>query len=194
MAKSVQLPIILIGPMATGKSSVATELAKLTGVPNVPMDMVRWYYYFKDGYSREQANTYESFSDLMTYWKPFELKAIERILNEFPESIIDFGAGHSYFTDLTQFATVSELLKPLPNIFLLLPCESKTESLQICNTRLKERVNRELKSTEIEANRDFINHDSNYLLCKHIVYTKNVTPLETAMQVFELLNSKLLAV
>jgi acetolactate synthase-1/2/3 large subunit len=60
-------PIILIGPMAAGKSTVAKELARLTGVRNVPMDRVRWYYYFKDGFTLEEELSKPSFKEVMEY-------------------------------------------------------------------------------------------------------------------------------
>lgn len=179
--------ILLIGPMATGKSTIAGKLASLTGLRRIPMDRVRWYYYLKDGFSIEHEESIDSFEDVMAYWKPFEVKAVKRIIKEFPNSIIDFGAGHSYFSDEVQFKEVSEALAPVKNIILLLPTESKEESLKICNDRLKERVKRELDKTEIDANRDFIFEKSNYELAKHIVYTKDKTPDETASEILELL-------
>ena len=172
--------IILIGPMAAGKTSVARELATLTGRRNVPMDRVRWYYYFKDGFRLEQEYSLPNFADVMAYWKPFEVKAVARILDEFPDSIIDFGAGHSYFIDPEQFATVQKILEPLPDVYLLLPSPDKAKSLEICNHRLAERKKSALDANEIEANRNFIEHESNYRLAKRIFYTDGKTPREVA--------------
>jgi len=183
-----QLPIVFIGPMATGKSTVAREVARLTGVPQVPMDRVRWYYYFKDGFSLEREAACESFAEKIAYWKPFEVSAVRRILAEFPDSVIDFGAGHSYFTDEAQFAEAQACLAPLRNVFLLLPSADKEESLAICNERLRARVGRVLQATEIEANRDFIFHASNARLSKHILYTQDEAPCATAERVFSLLS------
>lgn len=180
--------IILIGPMCAGKSTFGREIAKLTKMKRVPMDRVRWYYYLKDGFSIEEEEKIKSFDDVMTYWKPFEVKAVKRIVAEFPNSVIDFGAGHSYYTDEHQFQQVQAVLSPLPNIILLLPSESKEESLKICNQRLKDRVKRELQQTEIDANYAFINHASNYDLAKHIVYTKDKSPEQTAQEIYQLLN------
>ena len=74
------------------------------------MDRVRWYYYLKDGFSIEKEESIESFTDVMIYWKPFEVKAVKRIISEFPDSVIDFGAGHSYYTDTNQFNEVRDTL------------------------------------------------------------------------------------
>jgi deoxyadenosine/deoxycytidine kinase len=42
--------VVLIGPIAAGKSSVAEVLAEQLGCRNVPLDLVRWAYYFRMGY------------------------------------------------------------------------------------------------------------------------------------------------
>lgn len=180
-------PIILIGPMAAGKSTIGGELAKVTKLPQVPMDRVRWYYYYKHGFSLEKELSIESFTDVLKYWKPFEVNAVQNIVKEFPDSIIDFGAGHSYFTDSHQFNQVAQALEQIPNIFLLLPCKDKIRSLEICNERLKKRKEKELEENEITANRDFIEHESNYKLSKHIIYTDGKTPEESAKEIQSLL-------
>lgn len=173
--------------MATGKSTVAKEVAGLTGAQQVPMDRVCRYYYFKDGFTLERETACVSFPEVLAYWKPFEVRAVRRILDEFPRAVIDFGAGHSYFTNEVQFAEVAAMLAPLPNIFLLLPSVDKDESLRICNERLQVRNRRPLEATEIDANRDFIFHPSNYRLSKHILYTKDESPRVTAERVVSLL-------
>lgn len=116
-----------------------------------------------------------------------EVGAVRKITSEFPNAIIDFGAGHSYFPDETHFRSVQEHLSAIENIFLLLPSEDKIESLKICNERLKDREGQEIDEHKINANRWFIEHPSNYRLAKHTIYTINQTPTETANQIIRLL-------
>ncbi|PCJ21609.1 MAG: shikimate kinase [Candidatus Cloacimonadota bacterium] len=181
--------IILIGPMATGKSTIGAALAKITKLPQVPMDRVRWYYYYKHGFSLEKELSIDSFTELLAYWKPFEVNAVQNILKEFPNSIIDFGAGHSYYVDHKQFEQVQSALKDFSNVILLLPCPNKKEALKICNERLKIKKQRDLEENEVLANKDFIEHKSNYKLAKHIVYTKDKTPEETALEIKKLIST-----
>ena len=179
--------VILIGPMCAGKSTLAKELSMSTGIPQVPMDRVRWYYYLKDGYDFVKEQNLECFKEKITYWKPFEVKAVKRIVKEFKNSIIDFGAGHSFFPNEAHFQEVNEALKPFPNVILLLPCKDKEESLRICSERLKKRYERDLEVSEIETNRDFIFQESNYKLAKHIVYTKDKSVEESVKEIEKLL-------
>jgi shikimate kinase len=179
------LPIILMGPMATGKSSVASELTKQTGVPRAPLDMLRWYYYFKQGYSLEKDATFKSFSERLAYWKTFDVATIKNTIADFPESIIDFGAGHSYFPDEKQLKLIQETLASIQNIFLLLPNEDNEESFKICKTRLSTRDG--IEAEKVEANRLFIEHPSTRALSKHIIYCKNESPAEIARRIIGLL-------
>ena len=45
--------IILIGPMAAGKSTIAKILAEKLNLPQHPMDDVRWDYYEEIGYNKD---------------------------------------------------------------------------------------------------------------------------------------------
>ena len=177
-------PIVLIGPMASGKSTVARNLSKITGRQNVPMDRVRGYYYIKDGINTDHEFTLSNFSELVAYWKPFELKAVRRILSEFPKAIIDFGAGHSVYTDPSQFQEIELMLRPLPHVYLLLPCEDRERSLSICNQRLLARRNgRPLEEDEIATNRLFVMDKSNYQLAKKIFYSEGKTTDQVAEEI-----------
>jgi shikimate kinase len=174
--------------MAAGKSTVATLLAKIIGRPNIPMDRVRWYYYIKDGFSLEHESSLASFAEQMAYWKPFEVKAASRIINEFPNAVIDFGAGHSVYTDPKQLQEVSELLAPIPNVYLLLPCEDRERSISICNERLvSKKKGRPMEQDEIDANRLFVTHESNYILAKRVIFTESKTAQQVAEEIAALI-------
>src|SRR5690349_10545685 len=92
--------IILIGPMKTGKSTIGRLLSDRLGIPQESLDMHRWRYYKEQGYQPELARQYmeEGNPDkLFSYWKQFDVYAIERMLDEHHNCVIDFGAGHSVY-------------------------------------------------------------------------------------------------
>lgn len=177
--------IILIGPIGAGKSTVGELLSDKLRLPQVEMDELRTRYYREIGYDDALAKSKresEGFWGLYQYWKPFEAYAVERLLSEYKDCVIDFGAGHSVYEDKKLFERVHAILAPYKNIFLLLPSPDVDESINILNER--EAFLREMKPN---INEHFIKHHSNYDLAKHIIYTKNKTPEETCEEILHLL-------
>ena len=185
--------IILIGPMNTGKSTVAKLLSEKLKLPRCELDRVRWSYYKEIGYDDDVASRIAK-SDggmlgLLQYWKPFEAYAVERVVAEH-KGIIDFGAGHSVYEDETLFARVQQSLAPYPYVILLLPSPDLDESVAIVNTRLADMLQREIGEVSdevLKVNEQFVRHPSNHLLAKMVVYTKDKTPEETCAEILEIL-------
>ena len=115
----------------------------------------------------------------------------EMAVKDFPNSIIDFGAGHSHFTEIKQLEKVQSILEIYENIILLLPCEDKEKSVEILNKRFKELIkkeqNRSPKESEYLVNREFVYSESNLKIAKKIVYTGGKTPTEVTDEVADLI-------
>ncbi|MEH7580324.1 shikimate kinase [Priestia megaterium] len=168
----MQTPIILIGPMCAGKTTVGEKVAKKLNVPQCSMDEVRFSYYREIGFSKEtQQNVREKqgFQGMYTYWKPFEAYAVKRILEEYKHAVIDFGAGHSVYEDMGLFQQVEKTLKPYQSLFLLLPSADKEESIQLLHQRLQKITD---DKDVFELNKHFVTHPSNEILAKQTIYTK----------------------
>ena len=111
--------IILIGPVGVGKSTLGKLLAEKLGVPLCSMDDLRLQYYNEIGYNKEkirEIDSTEGFSGVYKYWKPFEIHAVERLLADHKNCVIDFGAGHSVYEDDALFARAAWALKPFRNV------------------------------------------------------------------------------
>ena len=176
--------IILIGPMSAGKSTLATLISEKLNLPQCPMDRYRWDYYDEIGYNYEEAKRIsekEGFLGVYQYWKPFEAYAVERLLSEHKNCVIDFGAGHSVFEDDVLFDRVGKALEPYENVVLVLPSPDLDESIRI----LHERRNTN-PGEGFDLNAHFVKHHSNCDLAKHIVYTKDKTPEETRDEILSL--------
>lgn len=178
------LDIILIGPQGVGKSTVGALLATELGLPQYSMDEQRWNYYQEIGYNEalaKQKRETEGVWGIIQYWKPFEAYAVERLLSEHKNCVIDFGAGHSVYDDTLLFQRVKQALLAYPNVVLLLPSPNLNESLQILNER-----NIHLPDDIRQTNEYFVRHPSNYELAKFTVYTKAKTPQETCNDILRL--------
>jgi shikimate kinase len=183
--------VILIGPICAGKSTIAQLLAVKLDMPRYEVDKDRWRYYAEIGYDKAEGKRIaeaEGMLGLIQYWKPFEAYAVERALVEHPNTVMDFGAGHSYYEDATLFARVEKALEPFPNVILLLPSPDLDESVEILNLRFTELLTREVRSVDpklLELNEQFVRQPSNHKLGKMVVYTKGKTPEETCGEIAE---------
>jgi hypothetical protein len=182
--------IILIGPMSAGKSTIAEMLAQKLHRPHYSLDDERAKYYSEIGYDEAEAsriaNSEQGMLGLLRYWKPFEAHAVERVLADYTNSIIDFGAGHSVQEDEELFSRVQRALAPYPNVILLLPSPDLHESVKILNERFGQLLLKEVGSIDpqlLGVNEFFVRHPSNYLLAKMIIYTYNKTPEETCDEI-----------
>ena len=173
--------IILIGPQTVGKSTVGELLAERLGLPQYSMDEQRWAYYKEIGYDETLAKKKretEGVWGIIRYWKPFEAHAVERLLSDQTNCVIDFGAGHSVYDDPLLFQRVQRALAPYPNVVLLLPSPGLEESIRILNKR-----NQNLPDDIRSTNEHFLRHPSNSSLAKFTVYTKDKTPQETCSEI-----------
>jgi len=170
--------IVLIGPICAGKSTQGRLLSEALGLPQFSMDALRWDYYAEVGYDKAEEDrvmTAEGFFGVLTYWKPFEVHAVERLLADHPrDAVLDFGAGHSVYTDPAQFARVQAALAAFPHVVLLLPSPDLDESIRISKKRQGHQTWQENDFDEL-----FVKHSSNHTLAKHVVYTLGKTPEQT---------------
>jgi len=173
--------IILIGPQTVGKSTVGELLARQLDLPQCSMDEKRWRYYKEIGYDEtvaQQKIKEEGAWGILRYWKPFEAYAVERLLLEHTNCVIDFGAGHSVYDDPLLFQRVRKALDPYPNVVLLLPSPDPESSIRILNDR-----NQHLPDDIRGTNEYFVKHPSNNKLAKFTVYTKSQTPQDTCHEI-----------
>jgi shikimate kinase len=174
--------IILIGPIGSGKTTIAALLSEALDLPVVSLDVLRWDYYAEIGYDPQQAKLLmelDGFRAMYDYWKPFEIHAVERVLADHSDCIIEFGGGHSVYEDDTMFARAKHALTPYRNLVLLLPSPDNNESFRILSERLEE---------AIDLNRHFIEHHSNDDLATITVYTDGKTPETTRDEIIARLN------
>ncbi|MEM9507591.1 MAG: shikimate kinase [Cyanobacteria bacterium P01_E01_bin.35] len=174
--------IILIGAMGAGKSTIGKLLAQKLDLTQISMDRLRWNYYEEIGWSREkqkQIAENEGFVGVYHYWKQHDLYAVERLLNEHQNCVIDFGAGHSIYERDEDLERARELLAPYANVVLLIPSPDLDESLVILRQRNTLLIN------GMEATRFLITHPSNRELAKLKVYTKGQTSIATKDEILK---------
>ncbi|MBN1581813.1 MAG: AAA family ATPase [Anaerolineae bacterium] len=181
--------IVLIGPMSVGKSTIAQLLAERLGIERVSLDDLRWDYYDEIGYDREKGSRIvdnEGIGALLKYWKPFEVYAVERVVSDHDNCVIDFGASHSVFEDPALFARVQNALAPIEHVILLLPSPDLDESVAILNARFSPMTEGDFGEVDpdlLAMNEHFVKHPSNHRLATMTVYTKGHSAEETCDEI-----------
>jgi shikimate kinase len=178
----MNFPIIFIGPLGAGKTSVGHLLAERLDLPFCSVDTVREAYYQELGYDEtlaaQIAASEEGLRGVLRYSKPFEARMVEKVLADH-HGLIDFGASNSVYEDPALFSRVENALAPYPNVILLLPSPDPDESVEILKYRLIRMLTeagKEFTDELFELNEYFVKHPSNRQLAKLVIYTKDKTP------------------
>jgi adenylate kinase family enzyme len=169
--------VVLIGPIGTGKSTLARLLSESLGLPRCCMDILRWPYMKEVGYDEtleRQIKQQAGWRGIFEYWKPFEAHMVERLLAEHPGQVIDFGASQSVYEDEADFSRVQRALAPYENVVLLLPSPDLDESVRLLKQRVWDGV-----AGGFDFQEYYVQHPSNHRLARIVVYTQGQYPEQT---------------
>jgi len=176
--------IILVGPMGVGKTTLALYLSEKLGVLNFPIDRLKWYYRFKNGYDLAKGIRIlkeTGFQELAKYFNDYFGNAeLAQILDEFRGGIFDFGASHSHYDNYNDLLEAKKILEPFQNIIQLLPTRDFVKNCKILDERIFNRYEdiewkREVIDSYIEQNRIYLLSDSYSSLAKITVFTDGKT-------------------
>lgn len=164
--------IILIGPMGTGKSTVAELLkSRIEGMNRISLD------------DRERLKVLYEKERKFKNFKNFEFMLTGTVLSSLKKPyIIDFGAGHSIYEDETLRKQMKKMCSQFKNIILLLPSKDKEKSREILAQRRKIK----LGSHKDQDNWHFITAVNNYELATTILYEENKKPEDISMEIMKL--------
>lgn len=121
--------IVLIGPVTSGKSTLAPLLAERLHVPHIALDRIAPAYYDESGFGEEDFARIvqeQGFLTAYRHWCPSLAYATERLLADHRHCVMDLGAGHSHYEDPVLFERVRCALAPYRNVVLLLPSPTLT--------------------------------------------------------------------
>lgn len=168
--------IILIGPMGTGKSTIAQLLAsQIQGLDRIPLD--------SKGHLEGLYRKRSKFSN----FKNFEFVLTGTVLSSLKRPhVIDFGAGHSIYEDEELREQMKKMCSEFRNVILLLPSKDKDISREI----LLERRKIVSGSRKDKENWRFISASNNYELATDIIYEEGKTPEDVSKEIIELVKSK----
>jgi len=179
--------IILLGPIAVGKTTTAKLISEKLNKPVISLDDLRFEYYKEIGYNNDHMKELHEKAGIMAifqYGKIFDAYSIERMLEEYQDCIFDFGGGNvvsGYNFDLER---IKKALQPYENVVFLTPSADKEETLEFIYKR------RHVKSIDRELIEYLVYNHSNFEIAKHIVFVKDKTPEEVSDEVLTVCNMK----
>ena len=180
--------IIFIGSVCAGKSTQGKLLAEAIGKKSVSVDNIANIYYQAAGFqwSQFEKNKQENgFLEAYRQLKLFEADATLQILKDYPECVIDFGAGHSYYEDNVVFESIREAMSKYSNTIFLLPSPDLNRSVSI----IRQRSIQQRGWSWICDDYDFIEHwvkgDCNHRLATMKIYTEGKTPEQTRDEIVQ---------
>jgi shikimate kinase len=180
--------IVLTGPVHVGKTTVAKMLAKRLDREFVSMHQLMWHYYSETGDDSDMFHEKrkEGLWELYQYLVPYAVRALERIVSDYEDAVIDLESNHAVFEGQKTFERAQRALTG-HQVIHLIPSIYITESLNI----LKERTDFNPETAEkdmaefIQLNTFFMQHHSNHDLATLVVYTKDKTPDDTCAEIIE---------
>ncbi|MGO1231944.1 shikimate kinase [Glutamicibacter arilaitensis] len=135
---SFATPLILIGPAATGKSTLGQIVAANLSVPFVDIDEIAEPYYEESGWNLEKLSHRSSIVGRVAAereWEDARAHAVCRVLDDHPDAVIALGAGHTSYKNEHHLQRVRTALKDAPCILLVLPSADRAEALSTLRNR-----------------------------------------------------------
>jgi shikimate kinase len=168
--------IILMGPIGVGKTTQAQLLSKKLNRPVCTYDHVKYQYRKNEGYDQQVASSiHESkgFYAMLCYMNEFKAKILAPIIEDYHGYIIDLGGGAQSFDEAHQVEMARKAFNNVENVFLLMPSKSIAASQKYLAHILE----------EYPINDYLIEHDTNEILAKKVVYTLGKKPEETVTDI-----------
>lgn len=192
--KSKRKEIVLIGPMATGKSTISLLISNKLNISCFPIDDIKWYFVYKNGYNTstsKQILISEGFQGKMNYfYNYFGIKEIEQIFTDFHGGVFDFGATHIYHNEYVIFCKIRNILSQFQNIFLILPTNDLSVNIKILNQRIIERYDKSKKDSQIvksymDYNKFLLENNIFNLITSKIIYTESKNQEQIVCEILE---------
>ena len=165
-----------MGPIGVGKTTQAQLLSKELKVPVCTYDQVKHQYRKNAGFDEMAAESiYESkgLYAMLCYMNEFKARTLAPIIEDHPGHIIDLGGGAQCFDEPHQVEMAQKAFEKVENVFLLMPSKSVTTSQEYLAHVLE----------KYPINDYLIEHDTNEVLAKKVVYTSGKKPEDTTAEI-----------
>jgi shikimate kinase len=181
--------VILVGPLAAGKSTLGALVAERLGHAFVDIDDIAWSYCAEVGWTLDrllERDDAVGWATAEREWEPARAHAVRRAVEDHPDAVIALGAGYTSFTDPACAEQVRQALAPVLDVVHLLPSPDPERSVTV----LRERAITARGNDWIIEGRDWIAAWVADPLAGEVaaatVFTDGISPAESADQLVAL--------
>lgn len=131
------MSVVFIGPWCAGKSTWGERFAHVTGQQFLDLDSIAPRYGAELGWSVDhliRRNREVGMLNSEKEWEDVRAHIVERVLQDYPDSAISFGASYTGYTDPTHYRRVARVLQD-HSVVLVSPNLDDSEASQICRQR-----------------------------------------------------------
>lgn len=164
--------IVLLGPIAVGKTTVAKKLSKKLNMPYVSYDLIKLNFFKEVGFSEDIKQKIVGklgWKGVYRYYCLFNPYAVSKVLHQFNNCIIELGGCSTMCEQVNQKQIIKKAIAEVENSFLLMPYPCAKKTIKFLNSRTNWKNNENLNQEIV--NNLFFNNFS-----KNIVYTKKYSP------------------
>lgn len=179
--------IILMGPLAVGKTTLACHLGYKYGLEILTCDELVYEFMKNQGIPRTYFQTVVKEYGIDRAMREYEdvcVKFITKLLQEVEQKekmvIVDFGGNQTLFRNNNNFEMVNNEMQKFDNTILLIPDYDEEWSINFL-------IKRTIAPKYEDQNRAILYSDCNKKLAKHLLYTKTMRDDEVFNQVDYLL-------
>lgn len=185
-----RLPLVLLGPMAAGKTTLSRAVSEALDLPYAPLDWVGFHTMVLDGLDVRAYEAADVWADRLALMEPHLIAVAESAVRHFRDFVLDFGAGHAHFETEGEIARLEAVLGPLPNVFLVLPCLDVHAAEAICQERDQARwreAGQTWDASRAPYHRAFVRSASFRRVAKHTILTEGRSVDECVDEITSLL-------
>jgi shikimate kinase len=180
-------PIIFIGPIGAGKSTMAKMVAEELSVPSFSLDKEE-HLAAAVGFDVERYKELWKTKGLLeayAYRRSFYDRLVALFLASHDHGVLDLGGGHPIVPDQAKQEVIKKALAPYEHIFLLMPTPDPDESIRILRKR------NQLADGQPDLNALYFQNGNRVFweIAKFAVYTEGKTAEQTHLEVMRLLSS-----
>ncbi|MFR9675961.1 shikimate kinase [Streptomyces sp. TR02-1] len=185
--------LVLIGPAATGKTTLGRGVAAALGCSFVDLDVVGDSYYAEVGWSIARVVERVGIVGRLAAereWEHARAHAVQRVIEDHPRTVIALGAGHTSFTNRDHAARARVALGRCPSVHMVLPSSDRDEALAVLRKRAISSKGTDWTVDGHDFLAEWLDDRVSHAMATRTVYTAGETPQQSIAAITSLVEGR----